>query len=123
MRTLIALLCAAGLAAADTPSPRDTDPVTRRRAEAALAEHARPAPPVSSADLGLLDRCAAVTTAVQEGEGFLAQQLTVEAGERFLTATQLLKSFTKTEQQALGARWTVLQAAYTALGRALATSD
>ena len=123
MRPLIVALCVAGLAAAELPSPRDTDPVTRRRAEAALAEHAQAAQPASTADLGLLDRCAAVTTTVQEGEGLLAKQLAVAAGERFLAATALLKTFTKTEQQALGPHWTALQAAYTALGRTLAASD
>lgn len=124
MRALILLACVAGATAAEAPSPRDTDPVTRRRAEEALADHAaHSTKPTSTADLALLDRFTAVTTMVQEGEGFLAKQLAVEAGERYLAAAERLKGFSPEERQALGERWGALQTAYTALGRKLADSD
>lgn len=125
MRTLIALVCAAAMAAADTPapSPRDTDAVTRRRADEALAAHATAtAKPSAPADLALLDRITGVDTVVKEGEAFLAKQLAVEAGERYLTAAELIKTFTPDERTTLSARWSALQTAYTALGRTLAES-
>jgi len=125
MRALIVLVCAVLQAAeVPTPSPRDTDPVTRRRAEEALAAHAASsAAPASTADLTLLDRFTAADTAVLEGQGFFAKQLAVQAGERYLAAAEQLKSFTPEERKALGERWAKLQAAFTALGRKLADSD
>jgi len=130
MRALIVLLCvAAHVIAADPPapapipSPRDTDPVTRRRAEEALAAYAATAATVTStADLPLLDRFAAVVAIIQEGDGFAAKDLAVQAGERYLAAGDKIKTFTPDERLSLGARWTTLQNAYTALGRTLADS-
>ena len=129
MRPLIALLSIATLTAVDapspasTPSPRDTDPVTRRRAEEALAAHAATSAKAdSTADLNLLDRFAAVVAMIQEGDGFVAKDLAVEAGERYLAAGEKIKTFTPEERLALGARWATLQNAYTALGRTLAES-
>ena len=127
---LMALLSVAALAAADapspapSPSPRDTDPITRRRAEEALAVHAATATKAdSTADLNLLDRFAAVVAMIQEGDGFVAKDLAVEAGERYLAAGEKIKTFTAEERQILGARWATLQNSFTALGRILADSS
>jgi len=126
MRALIMLVSSAALVAADapTPSPRDTDPVTRRRAEEALAAHAATsATSDNTADLQLLDRFATVVAMIQEGEGFIAKDLAVNAGERYLAAGAQIKTFTADERLSLGTRWTTLQNAYTALGRHLAGNN
>ena len=125
MRPLILLLMATLIGAAEsapTPSPRDIDPVTQRRAQEALATHAA-AKPASTADLALLDRLTAAITAVQEGQGLLAKQAAMQAGERYIRAAELIKTFTPEERLACGERWTELEKAQTALGRALAESD
>jgi hypothetical protein len=126
MRTLIPMVFMVVASAAENPavSPRDTDAVTRRRAEEALSAYAaEKAKPASTTDVGLLSRFAAAEATTLEGEGFLSKQQAVAAGERYLDAVKKMAAFAPEERQALGERWARLGNAVAALGRKLADSD